>query len=205
MVWLATGGMGNSGYVRAPLNALGSANSDEAFWPAYLYSELGDNQEIDLTVSDAVIKVYASGVSMLVPMNLQGGRLHFFIGQWLPGISPGPEDDTWSYFNNLTPATIDDHGWSVESSITVGNDSNWGTIASNDPSVGPSDLYYHPEQWGFVIFPASGILSGELALDSFRIVSEPNIPTTSAWGLAVIVLLIVAAGSVVIRRRRQVA
>ena len=135
----------------------------------------------------------------MVPMDLHGGQLHFFIGQWLPGPSPGREDDTWSYFYNTTPVTINDHDWAVKSVIDV-IDGGWETLASNDPSVWPSDLFYHPQQWGFVIYAASDTPSGELAFDSFKIWHGPDIPTLSAWGLGVMALVMAAAATIVIRR-----
>ena len=204
MVWLSTGGVGNSGYVKTPLSALDSAHDGEAFWPAYPYRDIGDNQEINLGIVRTKIVVYASDVSMMVPMDLHGGQLHFFIGQWDPGTSPGPEDDTWSYFYNTAPVTINDNDWAVKSVIDV-IDGAWETLASNDPSVQPSDLFYHPQQWGFVIYPASDTPSGELAFDYFKIWHGPDIPTLSAWGLAVTALVLAAAATIVIRRASRLS
>lgn len=174
MIWLSTGGVANSGHVRSPLNALVPYHNDEAYWPAYLYRGLGENQEIDVSIPDAAVKIYARAVALTAPMNLEGGALHFFIGQWVHGNPDTPDDDTYSFFYNLKEVTINDHAWTIESSLPVGTDADWGVIASNDPAVAPSDLFYHPQQWGFTIFPASSTPAGLLALDSFRVVPEPS-------------------------------
>ncbi len=200
MIWHATGGVGNSGYVHAPLGGLDSAHHEQAFWPAYLFRGLGSfGQEIDLSPPDTVIKIYAREMAVsVVPIDLKGGSLHFFIGQWITG-----PPDKWSFFYNRTPIGISDAGWTIENMIYVGGDDQWGEIANNDPSVSPSDLFYHPEQWGFVIFGATGTPAGELAIDSFRIAPHPDpVPLLSGWKLALAAMLTAAAGAFVVVRRR---
>jgi hypothetical protein len=172
MQWFNSGGVGNSGHVRTPLARLDSMHNNQAYWPAYLYREIGVNQEIDLTVLNATVKIYALDAGLISPINFTGGKLYMFIGQWLHN-GPEPEDDTWAFFYNLVPITINTDKWLVESSIPVGTNKNWGVIARNDPAVNPEDLFYHPQQWGFVIFGALDTPSGVLAMDSFRIVPEP--------------------------------
>jgi hypothetical protein len=174
MIWLATGGVADSGHVRSPLNALVPYHNNQAYWPAYLYRGLGENQEIDLSIPDAAVKIYARDVALTAPMDLKGGGLHFFIGQWVHGDPNTPDDDTYSFFYNLKEVTINDHAWTVQSTLPAGTDADWGVIASNDPAVAPSDLFYHPQQWGFTIFPASSTPAGLLALDSFQVVPEPS-------------------------------
>jgi hypothetical protein len=185
MDWHASGGVGSSGYVSTPLDHLDPAHHPQAFWPAYLYRGLGENQEIDLGIANAAIKVYASDVSTtgITPLNLQGGSLYFFIGQYLAGIPDDPADDKWSFFYHTMPVTINQGDWEAESTLTVGDDANWGVIADTDPDVSPSDLFYHPQQWGFCVFEAEAAPSGVLAVDSFQIVPEPSVLVFLGMGI----------------------
>ena len=190
MTWHASGGMGDTGYVSAPLALLDSAHDPCAFWPAYLYRGLGVAQEIDLSFPGAVIKVRARDMApptQIQPMDLKGGSLVFFIGQWVDvGDDGNPANDKWSFFHNLTPVTIAQGGWTVRSSLPVGGNADWAAIADNDPLVDPSDLFYHPQQWGFAIFPAASTPTGTLGLDSLRIVPEPASFSLVALGAAVL-------------------
>ncbi len=186
MNWQSSGGVGGSGYVSAPLNALDSAHDASAFWPAYLYRGLGDDQEIDLSIDNAAVKIYArDDTGPLAPvgsMDLQGGSVHLFIGQWFKGVDPGPQDDTWSFFYNTTALNIIGDVW-TESTISVGDNSNWDIITRTNNSISPDDLFHHPEQWGFVVFPAAGDPSGVLGLDSFRVVPEPTTVMLLGFGI----------------------
>lgn len=190
MNWQAAGGVDDTGHVRTPLGVLDSAHDDEAFFPAYLYRGLGVNQEIDLSIEDAIIKVYVRDGSGAAALDLKGGSLVFFIGQYI-AVEGG--EDKESFFYNLTPVTVNSGNWTIESSLSVGGNGDWGVLANNDPTVFPSDLFHHPEQWGFTIFPAASTPSGALAFDSFRIVPEPT-------GIA---LFLAALTGSIARRRRE--
>ncbi len=184
MTWHNNGGVGNSGFVSSPLDQVKPFHDDNAYWPAYLYDGLGSaQQQIDLTITDAAVKIYANDISTLAQMDLKTGQLHFFVGQWLHGTEPGPQDDKWNFFYNKSAITINDHNWDTESIITVGDDSNWDIIAQNNTDINASDLFYHPQQWGFVIFPANDTLSGELGFDSFGIVPEPMTIILLSFGI----------------------
>jgi hypothetical protein len=176
MNWQASGGVGNSGYVSTPLNNLDACHSTQAYWPAYLYDGIsGLSQQIDLSVKDAEIRIYVRDIGDplgTVPFNLQGGQVYFFIGQYLVN-GPQIEDDLYGFFYNKTPVIINKDKWLIESVIPVGLDSDWGVIAANDLTLKPGDLFYHPQQWGFAIFPAASTPSGVLGFDSFRIIPEP--------------------------------
>ncbi len=174
MNWEAAGGVGGGGYVWTSLNLLDTAHDLQVYWPAYLYRTIADDQEIDLTVPDAAVKVYARDVGTGAQLDLKGGQLVFFIGQYVVNNPDDPNDDQQSFFYNLTPLTIGVGDWGVENTIPVGDDSNWGVIVNDDPSVSPSDLFYHPEQFGFAIYPAASTPTGSLGIDSFRIVPEPG-------------------------------
>lgn len=191
MTWSATGGVDNTGYVKCSLYDLESVHHNGAYWPAYLYRGLGDDQEIDLSIPNASVNIYAKNASSpMGGMNLQGGSLRFFIGEWFEGTDPGPEDDTWAFFYNTTPVTINDHSWAAESTIPIGSNSNWGVISRTNSGISPDDLFYQPQQWGFVIFNAASEPTGILALDSFRIVPEPA------------TLLILGLGGMLIRKKK---
>lgn len=191
MIWEANGGHADSGHVWSPLDPLDPFHDPNAYWPAYLTSTIAPTQLIDLSFADAQIRVYASDITARGTgavdgmLDMKGGQLHFFIGEWL-------DEDDWRFFYNRTPLTINDHTWTAESVIVVGGDSDWGLIASSGlggVAKAPSALFHHPEQWGFVIFPASSPPTGTLALDAFRIVPEPGI------------LILLATGALVLARR----
>jgi hypothetical protein len=176
MFWVPRGGLADSGYVWSPLGDLEPYHSPQAYWPAYLTSRIAPLQRIDLTQPGAEIRVYASDISAHGAIDLQGGRLHLFIGEWI-------SETDWRFFYNRTPLVINDHHWSTESVVPVGGDADWGLIAGSigGTAGGASALFHHPEQWGFTIFAADSTPAGTLALDAFRIVPEPSALTLAAW------------------------
>lgn len=199
MPWLAEGGVGpapGSGHVTCVLDVL-TPHHDEtrAFFPAYNTTYLDTPHFIDLGIPDAAVKVYLSDKTQPLTPNIDfhGGYLTLFLGQW--------DNDTGNHiFYYNTTAAIPAEGipdyWTGatrwrEFTFAVGGDSDWAVFASAGGVVPVSSLFYHPQQWGFVIMDDSGgPPTGALGFDSWRIVPEPTVA----------VLLLMGAP---IRRRRR--
>ena len=192
MEYMPTNGLGDSGYVRAPLGDLDPEHDEDptdpdggmAFWPAYC---LADWHSIDLSIPNAQIKIYAQADGgPFSPPHLQGGSLHFFIGSW-------DDESNYRFFHTVDAVYINSalNRWLVESSLDVSQNSDWAEITSAGPAIPPTSLLHNPQQWGFVIYPASETPTGILGFDSFRIVPEPT------------TILLLAIGGVAILRRRN--
>lgn len=227
MHWSAKGGVKESGYVWVPLSDVMSEHNEiQAFWPAYMtdqqteyyhhhYPEKSPHpRHLDLTVDNAHIKVSLLDRGQLSqPVNLAGGKIYFFVGEWWSNDLQDPNDDAFIFFYNSNGAfNVTGNDWTT-TSVPVGNGSalagDWKIIASsagldgyeNPPEDGDEavDHFYSPQQWGFTIFNGTAtvrpVISGELGFDDFAIVPEPGT-------LTLLTLALITLGLFSWRRRR---
>ena len=187
--WQETGGVGGSGHVWAPLSLLTSEHHNQAYWPMFLTTDIDDadgSQEVDLSFGGAAVKIYMKDRTLATPVNLQGGSVHLFVGEWIPAGIGGPVGDKYRFFYNKKPLKAPTGTW-VESTVPIGGDSDWGVIAIDGLPANASDLFNTPQQWGFCIFGATDQPTGELAFDSFGVVPEPvTLSMLALGGLALL-------------------
>ena len=208
MPWSPTGGVGDSGYVWTPLAEMESHHDEvRAHWPAYLTDQIADHfevahREIDLSIDNAHISLAVKDRgTAITPVNLEGGQIYFFIGQWWLNNEADPDDDQWIFFYNAN-ANYDFNAlnWTV-TSVPVGTGTtDWPVIAQSGvgnsyplpPVSNAWELFVSPQQWGVVIYdPAATVLdqpSGELGFDNFAIIPEPY--TIVLIGMAAVCLLL---------------
>jgi hypothetical protein len=170
MAWQATGGRADSGHVSAPLAACSNWLNDSR-WPAYTFADRDATQNIDL-VSGSALSVYAR---MADPATLNGGSLHFFIGEWL-------SQSNYVFYQHNAVVTVATNDWSVRSSWTAGTDLDWTLVDRAGSTKNPTDLYANPQQYGFVIRGSAGQPTGSLGLDSFAVIPEPATLALAAGG-----------------------
>jgi len=193
MEWSATGGVDDSGYVWTPLAEMEPEHDEvRAHWPAYLTDQTADHfevphREIDLSIDNAHISLAVKDRGTAVPVDLEGGKLHFFIGHWWVNNEADPADDQWTFFYNANG----DYGfnstdWTVTTVPVGAGKDDWPVISQSGigntnplPPVSEAwELFVSPQQWGVVIYdPASTVLdqpSGELGFDNFSIIPEPS-------------------------------
>ena len=105
--------------------ALAEYHDTVAYYPAYMTEALDPNKTIDLTIENAAIKIYINDTTLGGNVDLQGGQVRFFIGEWDVGILEGPEDDRWAFFCRNLPFVVNDHSWTTESTVAAGGDADW--------------------------------------------------------------------------------
>lgn len=208
MRWSSSGGVGDSGYVWTPLSEVMTEHNEiQAYWPAYMtdqqtsyynyyYKDKSPHpRHLDLTIENALITASLRDLEDVStsdnpePVNLDGGKIRFFVGKWW---HDDLKDDAFIFFyNNNGEFQVSGSDWTT-SSVPVGNGTasadDWPVIASSkdmdgfrDPPSDGDEAYEHfdsPQQWGFVIHnPAASVtpnISGELGFDDFAVVPEPS-------------------------------
>ena len=170
MAWHASGGRADSGYVSAPLaacsNWLGNSH-----WPAYTFTDRDPTQNIDL-VAGSVVSVFAR---MTDPDALNGGTLHFFVGEWL-------SESNYVFYRRNATVAVGTNDWNAFSVFVAGADADWTLVDQVGNTKNPTDLYSNPQQYGFVVSGSSSQPSGDLAFDSFAVVPEPGSLALAAGG-----------------------
>lgn len=214
MAWMATGGVANSGHVWTSLPDLWTEHDDRAYWPAYLTDQITQyygvpDREIDLTPNIDSIRMAVKDRAVTTPVDLNGGKLYFFVGQWWSHPSD-PDQDRWAFFYNANGFYDFNATQWTTTLVPVGEGTtDWGIISMSgvnndypDPPVSEArELFDSPQQWGVVIFdPLATVLAapeGELAFDNFGIV----IPEPSTF----VLLAMNALGLFVYALRRRIS
>jgi len=191
MPWQATGGVGDTGHVQCPLAELTQWSAVPAstnYWPCWTKQ---DYHSIDLG-ADEVIRIAIKDVTPpigTVPggVDLKGGTIHFWIGEWLPAPQPG-DPNLMSFFIFDTELSWGDD-W-TQNQIVI-NEKDWTTLVDNQ-GKSAAQLFDNPQQWGFGILGGTGDPTGVLGFDAF----ESAVPEPTAM------TLLVLGSAVLIRRRR---
>jgi len=182
MVWFATDGVANSGYVRTPLGEMDPAfvHNAAAYWPAYPGDDVVTGfPDIDLSFPGAAISVFIKGSDSLLgqvgSFSLAGGDVRFFVGYWLDHDPDTSDDDEQAFYCTEGTFAVGDDVWE-RSTVILGGDDDWLMIVKENSTKTPTQLYSNPQQWGFVIWPVTlgDSPSGLLGFDNFRVIPEPG-------------------------------
>jgi hypothetical protein len=192
LTWVSSGGEDGSAHVRAPLGSMTEwTEVPDVWWGPYTYGHDGVTTLHPINLNDdRVISIYARDDTLTGDADLQGGSLHFWIGQFRDPDGPGGDDPFLTFFQYNDPVKITGT-WSPTRQVMRSDPGRWTEVV-NDDNLDPVDLFTEPQQWGFGIFGASGAPSGVLGFDSFANTPEP----TAA------ILLVLGVLLVVNRRRR---
>ncbi len=189
MIWSATGGVSDSGYVKSP--GMEWFELWDRLWPAYM-APPDRVDDVSLASQFVSVSVHDFGTVALLPTPIEL-PLHLFVGEWIEN-GAGLEDDTYVFFQHNAAITVGNNKW-AQTTFAVGDDSNWTEIISSPGNTKvPSDLYTNPQQWGFVLNTPSVPDSIVLGFDRLRTVPEPS-------GFVLLALAMVASGWYGWRRR----
>ena len=169
--WLASGGIGDSGYVVSDLSNLITAPilSATAYWPAYAVPSDWDffasgkrDVSQDINIADAAgVRFYARDLDGI---DLGGGSLHFYIGDLQNGRS---------FYYHQTPIALNAGNWNLETYISFVSSADWIDFkTTNGPSSQSVEQIFDNPEYGLVIVNGNGAPSGRLGLDSFRFVAD---------------------------------
>lgn len=172
MGWRATGGEQDSGYVSAPLGAC--SNWLTAYWPAYLEMDKAPEQELVLTPNSS-LSVTLNDLNSAI---LNGGAARLFIGEWIDG-------SNWVFFSHNTALTVNHTNWLTPSQLLMGGNDSWSVISQTGNVKNATDLYNHPQQYGFVVLGGNSQPIGELGFDSFQLIPEPQTLALLSVGLLI--------------------
>jgi len=176
LAWTASGGVdpAPSGFVSADLGAATTWTPTGAgnYFLAYTYRS---HHPLDLTLAPwAEIALKDGG-----GLDLGGGTLRFWIGDFDDPNGPNPPAATYSFFYLDLPLAYGTAGWVTNSIDTTAY--SWVQFANqNGRPVG--DLLSDPQQWGIGLFGAADTPGGTLALDNF--IPSPAPLALIALGLA---------------------
>jgi hypothetical protein len=191
--WTSSGGYANSGHIYMPMNELVKwPAAENLYWPVFTIAGTGHReayQELDLT-KDPVLNILLSAAGGTV--NLQGGQLYFFIGEWIGGVTPSAV-----FYRSTTPLVVNSTGWSLVNSSKVGKETDWDLLFRENSTRLASDLFFHPQQYGLVLVGAGpDPLSGDLHIDNFSSIPEPAaLGGSLAGGLVLMVVFRRVRGS----------
>lgn len=176
LAWTGSGGVdpAPSGYVGSNLGNATTWNPTGAgnYFVAYTYQRF---HHLDLGA--------APGVSIALSdpggLNLGGGTLRFWIGEYVDTDGGGPALPTYSFYFLDRTLSYGSASW-VTNTIDIA-DYSWTQFA-NQNGRPVTALLDGPQQWGIGLFGATSAPSGTLALDNF--VPAPAPLALIALGLA---------------------
>lgn len=123
MSWSSTGGWNNSGCVSVPVESTKEwMDGWSAFWPAYTERDSRERSQ-DISLNGSILNIHAS---MANPATLNGGTLHFFIGEWDTG------GQSYAFYILNTAVTINTGSWDALTSINIGGASDWSIVGSSN-------------------------------------------------------------------------
>lgn len=159
--WTGSGGVdpAPSGYVRADAAAATTwaATGPGDYFLAYTYQWYNP---IDLTQDPGARIALRDGGGL----NLDGGTLRFWIGEYSDPDGQGPTAPSYSFFYLDHALSYGAQGWETNTIDTRAH--SWVDFGSQGGRpVG--DLLSNPQQWGIGLFGAGSDPGGILALDNF--------------------------------------
>lgn len=164
--WRATGGVANSGFALANLDALVAwPPGSRLFYPLNTFAEW---HSIDLRVTPSVtVSVHATPLAGGMTADLRGGSLRFFVGQW------NSDQEHGFYAFGKARFEVAAGGW-IRSTVTV-NDraADWLLLVAPEGqgsrTIPLESLLPNPQQWGFVVVGATGEPTAWLGFDNLRV------------------------------------
>lgn len=172
--WVATGGANDSGHLAVDLGALSLWGSNPTYWPAYTAASMrGADQDIDLVLNPYLTVNLMGGRDV----DLQGGRLYFFVGEW-------NDSGSEAFYRNTTPLTIMPSGdWGLANVAWAGDVSQWALISATGEASSLEELFQAPQQYGLVLWGSQGQPTGTLHVDDFGAIPTATIPEPSGFAL----------------------
>lgn len=160
--WHAAGGIGNSPHVSCPLGNLTNwmpQTPADAFFPLY---GIDPHHSVNL-MENPLVRI---AVRDMDNVNLAGGALFFWVGQWI-------EEDEYHfvYFNpfSFVPSAT----WRTHVIETTPEAADWTVLGSMGPVPDLVTLLSDPQQFGFTIRGGMAEPAGRLGFDDLSIIPEP--------------------------------
>gem|GEM_PF-4896510 len=166
---VASGGA-EGGYVRSRLDLLTANVDSDLWWPCYRAPPTSEPINGDFTNASVSVALNDFGT-----VDLQGGSLHFFVGEWDPGTGTST---FWIFRTPVAAATAG--SWQTRHLQLTAVEADW-EARGDVPYRALAELLVRPQQWGFVIVGAARAQPlGFLGFDSLRVTSGPIVHVVQA-------------------------